>query len=209
MEAHSTVFMIDDAQAALRSEQRLLESDGLKVETYRTASEFLDQYDPDRSGCLILDVHIRGMSGLVLQERLVARGRCLPIIFVTDCHDVPTCVRAMKLGAHDFLLKPVNAQELVSLVHKAIEQDVQRCLLERQRRETRSRVNRLTPREREVMSGLMNGKTAKGIATELGITQKTALRHRARVLQKLGVKSETELVRRFFRLFAGFVDLVI
>ena len=197
MEGNPTVFLIDSNPVALRAMRRLLESDGLKVETYWTAAEFLDKYDPDRSGCLVLDVHLPGMGGLDLQERLVGGGRCLPIIFVTDGGDVPACVRAMKLGALDFLEKPVNDQEFVNLVRKAIDQDTQRCLSERQRREMRFRLARLTPREREVMGGLMKGKRVKGIAAELGIAQKTALGHRARMLQKLNVKSETELVRRF------------
>jgi len=198
VEDNSTVFLIDSNPVALRAMRRLLGSDGLNVETYWTAAEFLDEYDPDRSGCLVLDVHLPGMGGLDLQERLVSGGRCLPIIFVTDGGDVPTCVRAMKLGAVDFLEKPVNDQKLLSLIRAAIDQDAQRCLLERQRRETRSRLDRLTPREREVMSELLKGKSAKGIATDLGIAAKTVFRHRARVLQKLRVESEIELMRRLF-----------
>jgi FixJ family two-component response regulator len=103
----------------------------------------------------------------------------------------------MKLGAVDFLEKPVNDHELLSLIRAAFDQDAKRCVLERQRRETRFRLDRLTAREREVMSRLMKGKPAKAIAAELGIAQKTAMRHRARVLQKLNVASEAELVRRF------------
>ena len=192
-----TVHVIDSDPVSRRSIRRLLESDGLRVESSRTATEFLDKYDPEGHGCLVLEAHMPGMSGLDLQERLVAGGRCLSIIFVTDSGDVPTCVRAMKLGAVDFLEKPVNEQELLSLIRAAIDEDRRRCLLDRQRRETRLRLDRLTPREREVMAHMMKGKPAKRIAAELGIAHATALTHRVRVLQKLNVRSETELVRRF------------
>ncbi len=197
MEGNHTVFVIDGDPNSLRSTLSLLESNGLKVETYRTGVEFLDDYDPDTPGCLVLDVHIPGMSGLVLQERLVATGRRPSIIFMTWKGDVPTCVRAMKLGAFDFLEKPVNDQKFVRSVREAVDQDVKRCRLERQQRETKLRLDRLSAREREVMSRLIKGEPAKGIAAELGITQKTALKHRARVLRKLEVKSEAELVRHY------------
>lgn len=197
MKSEPTVFVVDDDPGALQSAQWLLESDGLNVETYSTVAAFLGAYDPDRPSCLVLDVQMPSTGGLELQERLIASGTCPPIIFVTGSGDVPTSVCAMKQGAFDFLEKPVNGENLVSLVRKAIEQDVRRCQLDRQRRETQSRLDRLTPREREVMSALLQGKPAKGIAAELGIAQKTALRHRARVLQKLDVRSDTELVRRF------------
>lgn len=195
--AGTTVFVVDDDPGALRSMRWLLESAGLEVETHRNANDFLDQYDDERPGCLVLDVCMPGMDGLTLQETLLTRGVCLPIIYVTGFGDVPTSVRAMKLGAVDFLEKPVNDEELVSLVRGAIEQDVQRHALENGQREIRTRIKRLTPREREVMSGLLEGKPSKGIAAELSIGIKTALRHRARVLQKLDVQSEAELVRRF------------
>lgn len=175
----------------------LLESDGLEVETHRTATEFLDEYDHERPGCLVLDVRMQGMNGLQLQEKLVADGDCLPIIFVTGYGDVPTSVQAMKRGAVDFLEKPIADQGFVTRVHEAIDIDLQRRHMERQRRELRSRIERLTPREREVMRGLLEGKAAKKIAAELGISVKTALRHRSRVLQKMRVQSDAELVRPF------------
>jgi len=198
METNPTVFVIDDNPGALRSAQWLLESYGLNVETYWTTAEFLDSYDPDRPGCLVLDVHMPGMGGLELQERLIASGTCPPIIFVTGGGEVPTSVRAMRLGAVDFLEKPVNGEELVSLVREAIAKDERRCHLDRQRREVESRVDRLTMREREVMNGLLQGKPAKAVAADLGIAHKTTLKHRTRVLRKLDARSEAELLRRFF-----------
>lgn len=197
METQATVFVVDDDPGALRSMQWLLESDGLRVETHRSATEFLDKYDPARPGCLVLDVHMQGMNGLELQEKLVADGECPPIIFVTGQGDVRTSVRAMKWGAVDFLEKPITDRMLVRLVHEAIDKDLQRRRIESRQREMRSRIARLTPREREVMHALLDGKPAKRIAIELGISIKTALRHRSRILQKLRVHSVAELVRQF------------
>lgn len=197
MEAHATVFVVDDDPGVRRSMRWLLESDGLEVETHGTATEFLDEYDPERAGCLVLDVRMRGMDGLQLQEKLVAGGQCLPIIFVTGHGDVPTSVRAMKRGAVDFLEKPVTDGGFLELVHEAIDMDLQRRRMESQQREIRSRIDRLTPREREVMQRLLEGKPTKKIAADLDISAKTALRHRSRVLQKMRVQTEAELVRQF------------
>jgi two-component system response regulator TtrR len=197
VESEATVFVVDDDPGVRRSMRWLLESDGLEVETHRTATEFLDEYDPERPGCLVLDVRMKEMNGLELQEKLVADGDCLPIIFVTGYGDVPTSVQAMKRGAVDFLEKPIADQGFVTRVHEAIDMDLRRRSMERQRRELLSRIKRLTPREREVMQGLLEGKPSKRIAAELGISVKTALRHRSRVLQKLRVQCDTELIRRF------------
>jgi len=197
VEAEATVFVVDDDPGARRSMRWLLESDGLEVETHRTATEFLDEYDHERPGCLVLDVRMQGMTGLQLQEKLAADGECLPIIFVTGYGDVPTSVQAMKRGAVDFLEKPIADQGFVRRVHEAIDIDLQRRSTERQRRELRSRIKRLTPREREVMQGMLEGKPSKRIAADLGISTKTVLRHRSRVLQKLRVQSDAELIRRF------------
>jgi len=176
----------------------VLESDGLDVQTHETATEFLDEYDPERPGCLVLDLRMPGMDGLQLQEELVAHGECLPIIFVTGYGDVPKSVRAMKGGAVDFLEKPIANNRLLKIVHQAIDSDLGRRRVQSQRREVRSRIERLTPRECEVMHGLVEGMPTKRIAANLGITAKTILKHRSRILQKLRVQSEAELVRLLF-----------
>lgn len=197
MEAQATVFVVDDDPGVRRSMRWLLESDGLLVEIYTTATEFLEEYDPERPGCLLLDVRMPGMDGLELQEKLVVDGECLPIIFVTGHGDIPSSVQAMKRGAVDFLEKPATNRGLLKLIHEAIDRDLQRRRLESQQREIRSRIERLTGREREVMHGLLDGKPTKRIAADLGISPKTALRHRSRVFQKLRVQSEAELLRQF------------
>jgi RNA polymerase sigma factor (sigma-70 family) len=197
METQGTVFVVDDDPGFRRSMRWLLESDGLEVETYQTATEFLGEHDPERPGCLVLDVRMPGVDGLQLQEVLVTDGECLPIIFVTGCGEVPTTVQAMKRGAFDFLEKPIADRRFLGLVHEAIGRDLQRRRMESRQRELRSRIERLTPREREVMDWLLEGKPAKRIAADLGISTKTVLRHRSRVLEKLRVGSEAELIRQF------------
>jgi len=195
MKTEGTVFVVDDDPGVQRSIRWLLESDGLDVQTHDTATDFLDEYDPERPGCLVLDMRMPGMDGLQLQERLVADGECPPIIFVTGYGDVPTSVRAMKRGAVDFLEKPITEKVFLKLVHQAIDRDLRRHRMEDRRREIRSRIERLTPREREVMRGLLEGIPTKRIAADLGISVKTASKHRSRVFQKLRVESAAELVR--------------
>jgi len=197
VEAQATVFVVDDDAGVRRSMRWLLESDGLEVETHENATEFLDVYDPERPGCLVLDVRMPGMDGMQLQEKLVVNGKCLPIIFVTGHGDVPTSVQAMKRGAVDFLEKPITDRGFLRLVHDAIDKDLERHHKESRRRVILSRIERLTPREHQVMRGLLEAKTTKKIAADLEINTKTALRHRSRVLQKLRVQSEAELIRLF------------
>jgi FixJ family two-component response regulator len=145
----------------------------------------------------VLDVRMPGVDGLQLQDMLVTKGERLPIIFVTGCGEVPTTVQAMKRGAFDFLEKPVADRTFLGRVHQAIDKDLQRRRMESRQREIRSRIERLTPREREVMHWLLEGKPAKRIAADLDIGTKTVLRHRSRVLEKLRVGSEAELIRQF------------
>ena len=190
-----TVFVVDDDPGMLKSLSWLLESDGLKTETYRSAQELLERYDPDRPGCLVLDLRMPGMNGLELQEWLVAHGIELPIVFVTGHGDVRASVRAMKLGAVDFLEKPLDDEELLRMVRYAIRKDLERRRREQEEREVRSLLASLTEREREVMRMLVDGKPTKQIAHELGISHQTVAKHRVRIFSKLNVQSETELVR--------------
>jgi len=190
-----TVFLVDDDPGARDSMRYLLESDGLAVRAFSSAREFLDAYDPGRPGCLVLDVRMPELDGLELQQKLGARGDHLPIIFVTGYGNVPTCARAMKAGAIDFLEKPVDHDTLLSLVYKGLDQDVARHEQKRQRQEVDRRIASLTEREREVMQFLYQGKSLKQIAVRLGISVQTAAKHRIKVLRKLNVDGETELVR--------------
>jgi FixJ family two-component response regulator len=195
MDAEATVFVVDDDPGVLKSMRWLLEAFGFEVKTYESAEGILDDYDPERPGCLILDLCMPGMNGLQLQEKLVEDGVGLPIVFVTGHADVPASVRAMKQGAIDFLEKPVSDEELSGLVREAVEKDLERRRVEREQLQIRSRLESLTLRQREVMRMLVDGIPSKQIAASLGISNQTAAKHRTKVLNKLDVSSEAELVR--------------
>jgi FixJ family two-component response regulator len=190
-----TVFIVDDDPAVLDSLRLLLRSIRVDAETYGSARDFLADYDPQRAGCLVLDVRMPEMSGLDLQERLKAMGSNLPIIFITAHGDVPTAVKAVKDGAVDFLQKPFRDQELIDKIQRAIEQDAKLRRLVAERSEISERISSLTPREREVMGLVVSGKANKAIAHALGVSQRTVEIHRARVMEKLGAGSLAELVQ--------------
>ncbi len=195
MEEGPTVFVVDDEPVIRASLQRLLESVSLRVETYASASEFLDALKPGRPGCLVLDVRMPGISGLDLQERLSTLGIDLPIIFVTAYGDVPMAVRALKGGAVDFVQKPFNSQALLDRIHVAIQQNVEAGRRRKEREELGVRFSLLTPREREVMDLVVAGRANREIAEQLGLSPKTVEVHRAHVMRKLQAGSAAELVR--------------
>jgi len=190
-----TVFVVDDDDAVRESLRWLIESVGLRVETYGSAREFLAAYDPVRPGCLVLDVRMPGMSGLDLQDRLALLQNAPPTIIITGHGDVPMAVRAMKAGALDFVQKPFNDQVLVDCIQRALERD------DRDRRDRMRRASvatllaRLTPREREVMDRMMAGMPSRAIAADLGIRPRTVESHRASVMEKMHAESISELVR--------------
>jgi FixJ family two-component response regulator len=190
-----TVFLVDDDAAALKSLQWLLESVNLHVEAYQSPQEFLEVYNPRIPGCLILDIRMSGLNGLELQEELLQRGCLHPIIFVTGHGDVPICSKAFRRGAFDFIEKPVNDQALVDLVNRAVSADAARRASEASRPDILAHKALLTPREQEVMDLLVAGKSVKQIAVELGVGFPTAARHRSRVLEKMNVSNDVELVR--------------
>ncbi|HID78218.1 MAG TPA: response regulator transcription factor, partial [Planctomycetaceae bacterium] len=194
MDPRATVFIVDDDPGARRSLGWLLESHGLKAETYASATAFLEAYDPNKAGCLVLDVRMPGMSGLELQELLTARHIPLPVIFITAYGDVPSCVRAMKGGAVDFIEKPIDDRILLKAIRRAVEEDLQRRRLEEKAPQLKARFDLLTPRETEVMELLFAGRSVKRIASHLGVSFQTAAKHRTRVLEKLQVQNEAELV---------------
>ena len=191
----ATVFVVDDDPSVRRGVERLLRSAGLTIEVFGSASEFLDRYDRDATGCVILDLAMPGFDGLQMQQALAERGSALPIIFLTGHGDIPSSVQAMKRGAVDFLTKPVSGDELLAAARNAIE----RCeALDRTREEIediRRRVATLTPREREVLTHLLSGRLNKQIAADLGTVEYTIKVHRARVLQKMRVRTLAALVR--------------
>jgi FixJ family two-component response regulator len=190
-----TVYLVDDDSGARNSMRFLLESDGFSVEPFGSAREFLEAYDPARPGCLVLDVRMPEMDGLELQKRLQFQGQHLPVIFVTGHGDVPICARAMKAGAVDFLEKPVDDEMLLGLVRKSLTEGLRRHQRTVEEHKLLARIEKLSPRERDVMQLMNGGKPIKQIATDLGISVQTAAKHRTRVLEKLGIENETELVR--------------
>jgi FixJ family two-component response regulator len=190
-----TVFVVDDYAPGRRSISRLLRAAGFAVTAFASAKEFLAQYDPETPGCLVLDLAMPAVSGLELQGILADRGSLLPIIFLTAHGDIPKSVQAMKRGASDFLMKPVNDEDLLAAVRVAIEKD--RALRREQAElsEIRAHLTTLTPREREVLEYVVTGKLNKQIAGELGTVEQTIKVHRAHVMQKMRVQSVAELVR--------------
>lgn len=195
MLAEPTVFIIDDDPDALDSLHCLLESVGLRTQTYTSPAAFLGEYDPQRPGCIVLDLRMPEMSGLDVQLELLNRGAQTPVIIVTGHGDVLMCATAFKAGAVDFIEKPANHQLLLSHIQRAIDQDRRRREAQLDVNDLESRLDLLTPREREVMELLVAGYTLKRIAGDLGISTQTAAKHRSRVLEKMQVSTDVELVR--------------
>jgi FixJ family two-component response regulator len=190
-----TVFVVDDNPSIRKSLRALIGAAGLAVETYPSAAEFLAAYDPNRAGCLVLDVRLRGESGLDLQDELRKRNAILPIIVMTGYADVPTTVRAFKGGAVDFLQKPVSPRKLVAQIREAIEVDQRARDAEAERVQVGDRVAQLTPRELQVMELLATGSSSKDIATALGLSVRTVEGHRREVLRKMDADSAVQLAR--------------
>jgi FixJ family two-component response regulator len=189
------VFVVDDDTSFRQSLLRLLESHGLEGHGYDSATAFLAQAVTYPAGCIVLDVHMPGNSGLDLQAELEKWDCALPVVFLTGRGDIPMSVRAMKAGATDFLTKPVDEEILLTAVHKALERN-RGIVAERHRREAvRLRVRLLTEREHEVMCHVITGALNKQIAAKLGIAEKTVKIHRGRVMEKMGVVSVAELVQ--------------
>jgi two-component system, LuxR family, response regulator FixJ len=196
MEREVTVILVDDDQSVRDGLKWLIESVDLRVQTYSSAADFLGSFDPATPGCLVLDVRMPGMSGLELQQNLTANKCGLPIIIITGHADVAMCIRAFEGGAFAFLEKPVNQQDLLEQIHKAIAQDRKNRQESMPAADIEDRVSRLTPRESEVMELLVTGHSMKQIAPELQISLPTCSKHRASVLEKLDVENDVQLVRR-------------
>jgi RNA polymerase sigma factor (sigma-70 family) len=192
--AKPTVFVVDDDDAVRNMIGQLVEAVDLNAETFSSAQEFLDSYDPARPGCLILDVRMPGMSGMKLQEELVERNICLPIIFVSGHGDVPMAAEAFKRGAVDFIEKPFRNQALLDQIQVALAEDARLRQNQAKREAVKARLALLSPREREVMELVRAGKPNKVIAGELGLSQRTVEVHRAGIMEKLQVNALAELV---------------
>jgi len=190
------VFVVDDDASVRRGLARLLVSAGYAVETFSSAGDFLAHArSRDICGCVVLDMRMPGLSGLDLQQELKAVAPALPIVFISGHGDVPISVRAMKDGAVDFLTKPVDEKDLLSVVGQAVAGNREARTRQVELGELRRRAATLTPREWEVMRLVVQGRLNKETAAELGTVEKTIKVHRARVIQKMGVESLAELVR--------------
>ena len=190
-----TVYLVDDDTSVLRGLSRLLTAAGIKVAAFDSPGEFLRGFDPAAPGCLVLDIAMPELSGPDLQQALAARRSELPIVFLTGHGDIPTSVQAMKRGAADFLTKPVDGETLLAAIRNALEQG---RVLREARQELAGierRLQALTPREREVLERVVDGRLNKQIAAELGTVEKTIKVHRASVMQTMGVRTLADLVK--------------
>jgi len=194
-EQQQTIYVVDDDEAMRDSMTWLLEGEGYKVACYDSAASFLAARNDRMRGCIVLDVRMPEMSGLELHERLETLGSQLPIIFVAGHGDVPMAVGALQRGACDFIEKPFNNEDLLTRIQRALELDNQRSARQQRDSAISNRLEKLTQREREVMQLVVTGKLNKQIADSLDISMKTVEAHRARVMEKMGVRTLAELVK--------------
>jgi len=190
-----TVFVVDDDEAVRDSLRWLLEANGYNVQCFASAESFLESYQPSQIACLILDVRMQGMSGLELQEKLIALQSTLPIIFVTGHGDVGMAVSTMKKGASDFIEKPFDEAELLPLVESMLARARDENSEAAVHRVSSERLAKLTAREQQVLERIIAGRLNKQIADDLGISIKTVEAHRANIMEKLSVNTVADLLR--------------
>lgn len=195
MSSAMQIYLVDDQPAILKALTRLLNSAGYTVQSFASASAFLSSVDAQAQGCLILDLAMPEMNGLALQQALSERASLLPVIFLTGQGDIETGVRAMKLGAADFLTKPVDAERLLAAVEQACASNRRARDADQELGAIRQRLATLTPRETEVLDLIIEGLLNKQVAATLGAAEKTIKVHRARVMAKMEVRSLAALVR--------------
>jgi RNA polymerase sigma factor (sigma-70 family) len=194
------VFVIDDDPAVRSSLQFLISTVGLRVESFDSADTFLHRTPPDTASCLVLDVRLRGLSGLDFQQELAARNLWIPIVFITGHGDIPMSVRAMKAGAVEFLTKPFRDQDLLDAIRIALERDRDRREREKEVTELRQRFESLTPREQEVISMVVSGMLNKQIAGQLGTAENTVKVQRSRAMEKMHAQSLADLIKMIEKL---------
>jgi FixJ family two-component response regulator len=201
--AEPTVYLVDDDAAVCRSLARLMRSVGYRARTFNSPEDFLQSFQEEGPACLVLDMHLPGMTGLELQRTLTTEQKSLPIVFITGHGDVPTSVQAMKGGAVDFLPKPFLDADLLKAVAQAIDRSTQQHAARLELEGVRQRLEGLTQREHQVLAGVLEGKLNKQIAAELGTTEKTVKVHRGRVMEKMEANSVAKLVRDLEKLRAS------
>src|SRR6266853_889594 len=185
----AAIYLIDDDASFLRSAARLLRAAGHTVHTYGLAQDFLAQLGPGMAGCVIVDLQMPGLNGLELQESLSRTDNPLPVIFLTGQGDIPATVRAMRLGAEDFLTKRASKEQLFQAVNRALARDAREREQREKLRELRTRFDSLSPREREVLGHVMRGELNKQIAAALGVNERTVKLRRTSITRKLNVRS--------------------
>ena len=194
------VFVVDDDPSVRSSLKFLMSSVGLQVESFDSADALLQRKLPDAPSCLVLDVRLRGLSGLDFQRELAARNCHMPIILITGHGDIPMSVRAMKAGAIEFLTKPFRDQDLLDAVRIALEKDRERRERKKEVSDLKERYNSLTPREQEVISMVVSGMLNKQIADQLATAENTVKVHRSRAMEKMQAQSVAELVKMIDKL---------
>ncbi|HWB12196.1 MAG TPA: response regulator [Pirellulales bacterium] len=194
-EPTATVFIVDDESDIRRAVSLLVRSVGLADESYATAQDFLDRYDPRKTGCLVLDVRMPGMSGLELQKMSHTKGNLPPIVFLSGYGEIPLAVQALRAGAVDFIQKPFSSQTLLERIHEAIALDQANRRERALSREFADRTALLSRRERQIMDLLIQGDSSKQIARRLSISPKTVDNHRTKILEKMQVDNPTQLAR--------------
>ncbi len=200
MSGTGMVYLVDDEPGMLKALSRLLDSGGFLVTCFRSATDLLANLPEEAVGCLVLDVAMPGLDGMELHQRLNDSGNRLPVVFLTGHGDIPMSVRAIKSGAVDFLTKPVQAEKLLAAVRAAMELSEARAADRAANGRQLARLERLTPRELDVLRQVITGKLNKQIAADLGTGEQNIKIHRMRMMEKMGVESVAELVRLAERL---------
>jgi FixJ family two-component response regulator len=195
---NTTIHIIDDDPSMLKYLSELVTTLNYKSKTYSNANEFLEKYTDDGLGCLVLDLRLPGINGLELHQQLPENGIDLPVIMISGFGDISTAVKAMKSGILDFLEKPFKGQDLLDLIHNAINQHILIREKNNCQHKTQERIDSLTKREKEVMDLVVIGKLNKDIAQQLEISIKTVEVHRANVMVKMAANSVADLVRMSF-----------
>jgi two-component system, LuxR family, response regulator FixJ len=191
----ATIYIVDDDDGMRKALTLLMTTVGYHAVPFARPGEFLAKYDPTQPGCLVLDVRMPEMSGLEVQQQLNRSGSMLPVILITGHGDIPMAVQAMKDGAFDFLQKPFRDQELLDRINAALKQDAQNRETVERHSDLKRRAESLTPREREVMALVVDGRANKVIAIDLGLSERTVEIHRANVMEKMGARSVAHLVK--------------